>query len=70
MLCNGKVTTRLAKYGFAIRSPNPAGNIAKRSLPKKDGAMKPKIVNLFELSALKNFLHSRVICLRDLILVD
>ena len=64
MLCNGEITTRLAKYGFAICSPNPAGNTAKRSLPKKDGAMKPKIENLFELGALKNFLHSRVLFTR------
>ena len=55
------------KYGFGIRSPNPVDNTAKRSLPKNDGAMKTKIGNLFELSALKNFLHSRVFCLRDLI---
>ena len=70
MLCNGEITTRFAKDGFGIRSPNPARNTAKRSLPNKDGATKPKIESLFELSAFKNFLHSRVICLRDLISVD
>ena len=56
MLCNGEITTRLAKYGLGIRSPKLAGNTGKRSLPKKDGAMKTNIENLFELSPSKTLL--------------
>ena len=56
MLYNGEITTRLAKYGLGIRSPKLAGNTGKRFLPKKEGAMKTNIENLFELSPSKTLL--------------